>query len=191
MIVMAKIPLGARPSLYPMPIALVGAIVNGTPNYMPAAFVGIINFRPPIVACGLAPTHYTSQGIEETGFFSVNIPSEDLLVPVDYCGLHTGASEDKSGIFTTFYGATGQAPLAEECPVCIECKLVNQLPLGNDTAYFGEIIEIFCEEDVLTNGQPDLLKIRPFVFTMPDNGFYSIGPRIGTGWQSGKSFKKQ
>lgn len=187
---MAKIAIGPRPTLYPMPIVLVGALINDAPNYMPAAFVGVMSYHPPILTCGLDAKHYTSQGIETSQYFSVNIPSEEDLVPTDYCGLHSGTKEDKSSIFTTFYGITGLAPLIEECPVCLECKLVNQLPLGADTAYFGEIVEIFCEEDVLTDGQPDLLKIRPFVFTMPDNGFYSITQRIGTGWQSGKNYEK-
>ena len=188
---MAKIQIGPRPVLYPMPVALIGAKVNDAPNYMPAAFVGVVNFRPPILACGLSPAHFTSQGIESTGYFSVNIPSEDILVPVDYCGLHTGAKEDKSSIFTTFYGSTGEAPMAEECPVCIECKLRDQIPLGNDTLYLGDIVEIYCEEEVMTDGQPDLLKIRPFMLTMPDMGYYSVGQRVGTGWQSGKEYQKE
>jgi flavin reductase (DIM6/NTAB) family NADH-FMN oxidoreductase RutF len=186
---MVKKAIGAFPSLYPMPLVLIGALVDEKPNYMPAAFVGILNFRPPILACGLGTTHYTSKGIEQTQFFSVNIPSENLMLPTDYCGLHSGEKEDKSAIFSTFYGNTQQAPLIEECPVNYECKLINSMVLGNDTAYFGEIIEVYADEDVLTKNKPDILKIKPFVFSMPDNGYYTIGNRIGTGMKSGNDYK--
>jgi flavin reductase (DIM6/NTAB) family NADH-FMN oxidoreductase RutF len=186
---MPKKTLGSNPYLFPMPLVLVGAMVNGKPNFMPAAFVGIVNFKPAMLGCGLSPAHATSKGIEEHKAFSVNIPSEDLMVKVDYCGLTSGAKEDKSRLFKVFYGATKDAPLVEDCPICIECQLVQSLPLGLDTLYIGHINEIHCEAAAMTDGQPDLLKIKPFVFTFPDKGFFSIGKKIGTGWNSGRSYR--
>ncbi len=188
---MVKKLLGSNPYLYPMPLVLIGSTVAGRPDFMPAAFVGIVNFKPPMVGCGINTAHATSKGIAEHKAFSVNIPSENLLIKADYCGLTSGAKEDKSRLFKVFYGKTKDAPLVDECPVCIECTLHQSIPLGLDTLHIGNIVEIHCEESVMTDGQPDILKIKPFTFTFPDKGFYSIGKRIGTGWSSGRMYKPE
>ncbi len=188
---MVKKLLGSNPYMFPMPLVLIGTTVAGRPNFMPAAFVGIVNFKPPMVGCGLNTAHATSKGIEEHKAFSVNIPSEKSLIKVDYCGLTSGAKEDKSRLFKVFYGKTKDAPLVEECPVCIECTVYQSIPLGLDTLFIGNIVEIHCEESAMTGGQPDILKMKAFTFTFPDKGFYSIGKRIGIGWSSGRLYKPE
>ncbi len=188
---MAKKKLGSNPWLYPMPLTMIGAMVNGRANFMPAAFVGIACFKPAMIACGLNPAHASSKGIEKHKAFSVNIPSEKQVVAADYCGMTSGEKRDKSKVFTVFYGSTKDAPLAEECPVNIECELHQSIPLGLDTLYIGKIIEIHCDEAAMTQGEPDLLKIKPFVFTFPDKGFFSIGKKIGKGWSSGGAYTSE
>lgn len=188
---MTKKKIGAKPLLFPMPCTLIGAQVNGKPNFMLAAFVGIMNFNPPMIACGLSPAHHTCKGIEENKTFSVNIPSEAMVAKADYCGLISGQTTDKSKLFKVQYGELKTAPLIEECSVSLECKLTRTIPLGIDTLYLGEIKEIYCDDVVMTDGQPDVQKIKPFVFTFPNNGLYAIGQQIGTGWKTGKSFKPE
>jgi flavin reductase (DIM6/NTAB) family NADH-FMN oxidoreductase RutF len=186
---MVKQKLGAKPYLFPMPCTLIGAQVEGKPNFMMAAFVGIMNSPPPMIGCGLSPKHYTCKGIEANKTFSVNVPSEAMVAKADYCGLTSGRSEDKSKLFEVYYGELKTAPLIQECPISLECSLVQTIPLGNDTLYLGEIKEIYCEENAMTQEKPDVKKIKPFVLTFPDNGLYSIGPQIGTGWKTGKNYK--
>ena len=73
-----------------MPITLVGATVNGKPNYLTVAHVGIMNHaQPTYITVGLGKMHYTNAGIKENKTFSVNIPSEDMVVKTDYCGIVT------------------------------------------------------------------------------------------------------
>lgn len=185
---MTKIKIGSHPYLFPMPVVLIGSIFHGKPNYMPAAFVGIVNYTPAMIGCGLNPSHATSKGIEENKQFSVNIPSKNLMVPTDYCGLYSGKKIDKSDVFKTYFGINPKTPLIEECSIGLECELDKSIPLGNDTLYIGKIVEIHCDMQVMTDNQPDILKIQPFLFTFPNNGYYSIGERIGTGWKSGKDY---
>ena len=68
--------------------------------------------------------HYTTKGIVENGTYSVNVPSTRLLSLADYCGLVSGHRVDKSRLFETFYGELGTAPMAAECPVNLECRVV-------------------------------------------------------------------
>ncbi len=185
---MTKRAIGSHPYLFAMPMVLVGTEVKGKANFMPAAFVGIMNFNPAVIAMGLNK-HYTVQGILTNKTFSVNVPSAEMLVVMDYCGLVTGAKTDKSKIFKTFKGKLAGAPIIEDCPVTMECRLVNQVSFKVDTAYFGEIAEIYAEEHVLTNNDPDPAKINPILFTFPDKGLWRLGERIGEGWSSGKAYR--
>ncbi|HJW65558.1 MAG TPA: hypothetical protein VJ507_02120 [Candidatus Bathyarchaeia archaeon] len=72
-----KVKLGIKNCLYPMPTTLVGALVNGKPNYVTIAHVGIMDLTS--VSLGMNKNHYTNQGIKEQRTFSVNLPSAKLL----------------------------------------------------------------------------------------------------------------
>jgi len=174
--------------LYPMPMVLVGAVVDGRANFMTVAWAARVNAKPAMFAVALG-RHYTNQGIDEHGQFSINIPDVSLMEKTDYCGLVTGAKRDKSKIFNVFYGELGKAPLIGECPVCMACEVVQTVTLPADTLYIGEPREVFSEEKYMTDGKPDARKINPFTLTMPDNGYWSLGERVGTAWSAGKALR--
>jgi flavin reductase (DIM6/NTAB) family NADH-FMN oxidoreductase RutF len=182
-----KIDTGAA-FLYPMPMVLVGAVVAGRANFMAVGWVARVNFRPPLFAVALG-AHYTNQGIEENQQFSINIPDVALMQKTDYCGLVSGSKSDKSTIFQVFYGELEKAPLIGECPVAMACTLVQTVKLPSNTLFIGEPKEVFTEEKYMSGGQLDVEKINPFTLTMPDNGYWSIGEKIGKAWSIGKELK--
>ena len=189
-ITMEKIKLGSKPMIYPMPVTLVGADVAGKPNFMTIAFIGIVNMNPAMVAMGANPSHLTCKGIVENGTFSINLPSAKMLEVTDYVGLYSGEKKDKSGLFKVFRGMTKTAPMIEECPLNLECKLVKKLsPGGTDDIYIGEIMETYCGLEYMTDGKPDVEKMETFVFTMNDNRYFSLGTVIGKAWSEGKRFR--
>jgi predicted dinucleotide-binding enzyme len=104
--------LGGINVLYPTPTVLVGAMVDGKPNYITIAHIGIVNHaRPYLISLSMGKTHYTNAGIKENKAFSVNIPSENSVVETDYVGLVSGKKTDKSKLFEIFFGKlekTGQ-----------------------------------------------------------------------------------
>lgn len=186
---MARIKLDSGAAfLYPMPMVLVGAMVAGKANFMAVAWVSRVNAKPPMFAVALG-RHHTNQGIDDNRQFSINIPNIALMEKTDFCGLVSGAKRDKSQIFELFYGQLDKAPLIAECPVCMACEVVQTVMLPADTLYIGEPKEIYSEEKYLTNGQLDIRKIQPFMLTMPDNGYWSVGERIGAAWSAGKALK--
>ena len=185
----AKQAIGAKTCLYPMPCVLVGANVQGKPNYLTVAYCGIVQHQPPMLAITLNKRHYTNAGIVENGTFSVNIPSASMVEVTDYCGLVSGRQHDKSALFDTFYGMLGTAPMIRACPLSLECKLREQLDVGGTNDIFiGEIIEVYADERVLTNGVPDIRKIDPIIFSMYDNNYWRIGPHLARAWSVGKEF---
>lgn len=187
---MEKIKIGARTFLYPMPTTLVGANVNGKPNFLTIAYCGIAQRRPAMITVALGKMHYTNQGIKENGTFSVNIPSEEMVVITDYCGIVSGKNVDKSALFEVFYGQLQTAPMIRECPINLECKLVQVLDLGgtNET-FIGEIMETYAGEQYLTNGFPDIKKVKPIVFSIYENSYWAIGEHLGRAWSIGKEFQ--
>lgn len=86
---MNKLSLAPRTFLYPMPVVIVGANVNGKPNYLTIAYCGIAQGNPPMISLASGRAHYTNVGIRENKTFSVNIPSEEMVQVTDFVGLNS------------------------------------------------------------------------------------------------------
>ena len=132
-----------------------------------------------------------SSGVTDTEEFSVNVPSADMVEITDYTGIVSGRSIDKSGLFEVFYGELKSAPMIKACPIAMECKVVETVSLPTNTFFIGEIVAIYSEEQFLTDGDPDVKKINPFVLTMPDNRYWSIGECIGKAWNAGITLRER
>jgi flavin reductase (DIM6/NTAB) family NADH-FMN oxidoreductase RutF len=187
---MEKEKLSSNAFVYPMPMTLVGAMVEDKPNFMAAAWVSRVNNRPPMMAVAIG-SHHTNAGIHEHRAFSVNIPSLDMLEVTDYCGLVSGRKVDKSELFTLFYGELAHAPMIEACPVSLACRLVQAVELPSNTLFIGEIVEAFASAEVVTDGKPDIEKMRPFTLTMPDNRYWTVGEVAGRAWGSGRGYAER
>jgi flavin reductase (DIM6/NTAB) family NADH-FMN oxidoreductase RutF len=186
---MSKIKIANNAFVYPMPMVAVGTMVADRPNFMAVGWVNRVNFKPPMMAVALGKSHYTNAGIHGSKAFSVNIPNLELLEKVDYIGLVSGRNVDKAELFTIFRGQNTGAPMIEECPVCMECRLVQAVDLPSNELFIGEIVGAYADQSCCTNDRPDIEKIRPFTLTMPDNRFWSIGPEAGKAWEAGKHLK--
>ncbi|MCX5704018.1 MAG: flavin reductase family protein [Candidatus Omnitrophica bacterium] len=186
---MQKVKIDNNAFVYPMPMTLVGALVDSKPNFMPAAWVSRVNYKPPLIAVALGKTHHTNKGIHASGLFSVNVPGIELIKKTDYCGLVSGDKIDKSQIFDVWYG-DNNVPMIKECAVCMECKVVNTVDMEIDTLFIGEIVGAYSDEKYLSNGRPDIEKIKPFCLTMPDNNYWALGTYLGKAWGIGKDLIK-
>ena len=183
-----KISLGAKNCLYPLPTTIVGANINGQPNYITIAHVGIMDLVS--ISLGMNKVHYTNSGIKENKTFSVNIPSVAMVKETDYCGLVSGKSVDKAGLFNSFYGKLETAPMIKECPINMECKLVQIVNFPRHDVFIGEIIETYCDDSCLTGGVVDFAKVQPILFTMNDTGYWKLGERFARAWSIGKNYKR-
>lgn len=189
---MAKIALGPQTLVYPMPALLVGAEVNGKPNFMAVAWSGIASSEPPMISVAIRHQRYTLQGIRQNMAFSVNVPSSDIVKETDYCGITSGQKVDKVEAcrFKVFYGKLNNAPLIEQCPVNLECRVVHILDLGSHCLVIGRIEETHLSEDCLTDGKPDVDKIKPFAYApSPAAQYRVLGSVIAKAFNIGKELK--
>ena len=186
---MSKIQLGPKPFLLPQPAVLVGTTVGGVPNFMLAAWCGMANHTPPMVTVAVRPNRHTESGIESNRAFSLNIPSTDLVVKADHCGIVSGRNADKSAVFTTREGLVAGAPLIEECPLVLECRLLQTLDLPTHKLHLGEVVEVHADEECLVNGVPEMGRVDPLVYSGADGHYWRIGGPVAKAFQVGKEFK--
>ena len=192
---MKRIAIGRKNALYPSLTTIVGAEVDGKPNWITIAHVGIMNHPygevPQYLSIGLHSSHYTNRGIHEHGEFSINIPSQTMLQLTDYAGLVSGEKVDKSRLFTLERGSLSHAPLIADCPVSMELKLSQTVQLGQHEVFIGEVVNTYIDEACLTDGKPDLAKINPLLFDFMMIDYWSLGERTGKPWRDGKSLKNR
>jgi len=190
---MAKVTLGARTLLLPLPSVLVGADVDGKPNFSAYAWCGIVNSRPPMLSVSFRPQRHTLKGVKQNGTFSVNIPSCEQVKETDYCGTFSGKDRDKTADckFDIFYGKLPHTPLISECPINMECRVLHMLNLGSQEMMVALIEEVYITDSCLTDGQPDVAKINPFLWvSRPSNKYWSFGKPIGEAFVTGKEIKQ-
>ncbi|HCU35297.1 MAG TPA: flavin reductase family protein [Armatimonadetes bacterium] len=151
---MAKVHMD-RPSasyFYPWPLVLVSCVsTDGKPNIITIGASSVCSSNPPTVGIAIKPARYSYGLIKASGDFGVNIPGPEQLEAADRCGWLSGAEVDKFAET----GLTAQAsraitsPLVAECPVSLECRLIQTVPLGSHDWLIGEVVAAHVDEALL------------------------------------------
>ncbi len=193
-----KIPPGGY--IGPAPVVLVGANVKGKANFNAIGWSGGLEHFPPLVYISSNQIHHNNVGIKENKTFSINIPSEEMAEITDYCGIASGRKVDKASLFDVFYGELETAPMIHEAPINMECKVIHIVDTteistakhGHDI-FIGEVIQAYCEEKYLTNGTPDITKMKfmSLASTEKNKTFYwGLGEQIGRAFNIGLKYRK-
>jgi len=169
--------LGVRAELYPKPALVIGTYdQEGKPNIMTAAWIGICNSNPLSIAVSMRPATYSYGNVTETGFFTVNIPSSDMVRYVDYAGRFSGKDVDKfkeTGL-TPVRAEFVNAPYVKEFPIVIECELTAFHDLGSHRQFIGKVIDVKVDEAILdANGKVDVALLNPLIYA--GGNYYEIG----------------
>ena len=164
--------------LSPLPVVLVGAMVKGRPNYLVIGYISPFNFGKHIFF-SLYKKRHTSTGIHVTKTFSVNIPSENLLAETNICGSKSGRDVDKASLFENFYGELKTAPMIQQCPITIECEVVEILDYDPNEGIIGRVVKSYADPQYLTDAKLDWRKVHPIIWaTGGDFNYYRLGERI-------------
>jgi flavin reductase (DIM6/NTAB) family NADH-FMN oxidoreductase RutF len=181
---MAKVTVANYPMLTHVPIVLVGAYVDGAANFATVGAFGVV-CTSPVLYASLHHLHHTTAGVRENGFFSVNVPSPELVRETDYCGIVTGRKVDKSQVFRTFDDSLGTAPMIEECQLNILCRVFDSKPIEGFEMFFGEIVATYLDESCLTDGSPDPQKIEPLIGIGAT--YFARGKKVGEAYRAGRA----
>jgi len=115
-----------------------------------------------------------------------------MVKETDYCGIISGTKANKAKVcqFKVFYGKLDTAPLIEQCPINLECEVAHILDLGSHSFVIGRIEETHVSDSCLTDGKPDVNKIKPFIYTTaPASQYQSFGEVIAKAFSIGKELK--
>lgn len=169
--------IGNSLALYPTPLVVVGAMVDGKPNWLLVGHLGIIGHDHILVS--LAAAHYTNKGIKETQKLSVAIVDEVMLAKADYVGCVSGSKEDKSDIFAYHLSEAG-VPIIDEAPVVMECSVQDTYKTTGFESFICTIDHVYAEETNLNKqGKIDYHTLKPVLFEMPTYEYLRTGDVIG------------
>jgi flavin reductase (DIM6/NTAB) family NADH-FMN oxidoreductase RutF len=167
-------------ALRPVPVVLVSCGHGEQANIIAIAWTGIVCSSPPQVGIGVQPRRYSHGLIQATGEFVVNVPSEELLDEVEYCGFASGRDVDKFAVrwLTPAPGSAVQTPIIVECPINLECRVSHTLSLGSHDLFVGEVVAVQISEEVLDErGRVDNSKLKPILFTGDE--YWGLGSFLG------------
>lgn len=174
---MTKKNIGNRLALYPMPVTVVGAEVNGQVNWLLVAHTGIIGHDRILVS--MSNKHYTNQGIKTSRKLSVNMVSRAMLSKADYVGSVSGANTDKSHVFQYHWEENG-TPVIDESPLTMECDVVDIYETDGFDNFICSIANTYADPDVLdSNGRLDYTRLKPVSFEFPTYSYIATGEVIG------------
>lgn len=180
---------GVKSMLYPMPVLIVGTYgEDGTPNAMNAAWGGIYDTNQ-VMVC-LADDHKTTENIKKTGAFTISFATAKTVVPCDYVGIVSANDAPDKFAKAGFSAAKSEyvnAPIINELPVAVECKL---LKFNEDGICIGEIVNVSADESVLDeSGKIDVKRFDPIIYDSMTHAYWNFGEKVGRAFSDGNKLK--
>ena len=167
--------------VYPLPAVLVSCgDKKGNINVMTAAWTGTIFSDPPMVYVSVRKERYSHHMIQETREYVINLTTEKLAWTADFCGVRSGRDLDKfkEMKLTPVQGELEYAPMIEESPVSIECRVTNVMELGSHDMFMAEVTAVYADEQYMDEkGTFHLEKAAPMVYS--HGQYYGLGRHLG------------
>ncbi len=174
---MEKKNIGSLLALYPKPLTVVGAEVEGKVNWLVVGHTGIIGHDRILVS--MSKSHYTNQGIRKSKKLSINLVSREMLPKADYVGSVNGAAVDKSGIFEYHWGGNG-TPVIDASPVTMECDVAEIRETDDFDLFICSVANPYAAPEVLDdNGKLDYTPLKPVLFEFPTYSYLATGEVLG------------
>lgn len=181
---------GAKPYTYPQPVLIIASYdENGTPDAMNAAWGGISDDTQ--ISMCLSAGHKTVKNILKWKAFTVSMADAANVAACDYVGIVSANDVpdklEKAGFHTT-RSEFVDAPLIDELPMALECRLVSYDE--ESCRMVGEIVNVSAEESVLDeNGKIDPGKLQPITFDPVNNAYLKLGEKVGNAFRDGLALK--
>ena len=181
--------------IYPLPAVLVscGSEPNEY-NVLTVAWVGTLCTNPPMCYISVRPERYSYPIIQKNMEFVINLTTKDMAYATDWCGVRSGKDYNKFEEMKLTPGKAEvvKAPIVEESPVSIECRVKEIIPLGSHHMFVAEVVNVQADDCYLDkdSGRFELASADPLVYL--HGGYFELGEKIGKfGWSVEKKRKKR
>ena len=180
--------------LYPLPAVMVStADRNGEDNIITVAWTGTVCTNPAMLYISVRPERHSYHMIRESGEFAVNLTTERLAKATDWCGVRSGRDADKwkeTGLTRGKAERLQFAPVIEECPVNIECRVTEVKELGSHHMFLAEVLAVQAEEECMReDGKFELNSAGLIAYSHGE--YFSLGESHGRfGWSVKKEKKR-
>ena len=164
----------------PLPPCMVTCSDGERDNIITIAWTGIVNTIPPKTYISVRPSRHSYEMIKKSGEFVINLTPVSLIKTADYCGIHTGAKVDKferCGLHKTAASAVS-VPLIEECPLALECKVTDVIPLGSHDMFLADIVAVDVDESLIDKAGKLHLE-RAGLAAFAHGEYFALGGKIG------------
>ncbi|MHA1965764.1 MAG: flavin reductase family protein [Candidatus Thorarchaeota archaeon] len=173
--------INPRTALVPSPVVLLSVAGEDRPNIITLSWVANVCSKPPTIVAGIRPERHSYNLVKEAGEFVLNIPSSEYIEGTEFAGTKSGREYDKfvEAGFTPEPATMVNAPIIKECPINIECKTTQIIPLGVHDLFVAEVVAVHVDESTLDeNGRFDASKTSLFTY-LPLNGqYWTLGKQI-------------
>ena len=177
---MAKKTLRGGALVCPLPPTMVSCGDMENSNIITIGWTGILNTIPPKTYISVRPTRHSYSIIKEKGEFVINLTPSKLVKEADYCGIYTGKKVNKfeKCKLTKVKGTVVDAPMIDECPVSIECKVTDIVPLGSHDMFMADIVAVNVDESLFD--KDDKMRLDKANLVAYAHGeYFELGKRIG------------
>ena len=190
---MAKRVLTGGALLAPVPAVMVSVGDEHEKNILTVAWCGTVATQPPKTYISVRPSRHSYGIIRKTGEFVINLVPASMAKTADYCGIYTGAKVDKFAKCNLTRGEATEvkAPLIEECPLSLECRVTDIIPLGTHDMFLADIVAVDVDEELLDKeGKLHLDKAGLAAYAHGE--YFELGKKLGYfGFSAAKKKKKK
>jgi flavin reductase (DIM6/NTAB) family NADH-FMN oxidoreductase RutF len=175
-----------KKALGPFFPVIVGSYINNKANYLAVGAWGAVDMIPTLFVA-IKKTHYSTRGIEDSGYYSINIPTKKLACELDFCGIFSGENVDKTKLFDYKNEYSEKAPVINDCPLTYLCKVIRKEESNDFDLFFGQIENILVDDELISNGNVLVDKLNPI--TMITTKYLDGKEIIGNAFSLGNKMK--
>ena len=149
-------------------------------NVLTIGWTGILSTIPPRTYISVRPQRHSYKLLKSTGEFVINLTTASQAKTVDYVGIYTGAKVDKfkECKLTKIASKEVGAPTIAECPLALECRVIEVIPMGTHDVFIADIVSVSCDDSILD----DAGKIRfdkAGLLAYAHGEYFALGEKLG------------
>ena len=181
--------------IYPLPAVLVSCGSEPSEyNVLTVAWVGTLCTNPPMCYISVRPERYSYPILQKNGEFVINLTTKDMAYATDWCGVRSGKDYNKFEEMKLTPGKAEvvKAPIIEESPVSIECRVKEIIPLGSHHVFIADVVNVQADEAYIdpATGRFCLERAEPIVYSHGE--YFALGDALGRfGWSVRRKRRKQ